>query len=48
MEGVKGDTGRRGPIGIWLYNYNNVISGNCMYVGLRGDKGKRGYHNTIR
>ena len=43
-QGPKGDTGyrgTRGPIGIQLYNYTNVISGNCMYV-LLGDPGYPG------
>ena len=53
MKGAKGDTGPpgprgdaghlgpRGPIGIQLYNYTNVIPGNCMYV-LLGDPGYPG------
>ena len=58
--GPRGDTGDRGPrgiIGIQLYNYTNVISGNCMYVllgdpgypgppGLRGESGHKGNYNT--
>ena len=54
--GPRGDAGDRGPrgiIGIQLYNYTNVISGNCMYVllgdpgypgppGLRGESGQKG------
>ena len=41
LLGSRDDTGDQGPwgiIGIWLYNYTNVISGNCMYVPL-GDPG---------
>ena len=40
-RGDAGDRGPRGRIGIQLYNYTNVISGNCMYV-LLGDPGYPG------
>ena len=42
QRGDVGDRGQRGMIGIQLYNYINVISGNCMYVPLLGDHGYPG------
>ena len=56
-RGDAGDRGPQGIICIYLYKYTNVISGNCMYVllgdpgypgpiGLRGESGQKGNHNT--
>jgi len=41
-RGDAGDQTPRGIIGILLYNYTNVISGNCMYALLLGDPGYPG------